>query len=206
MPFHPTHLFPLCLVLCTLLSSAAGSRAQDAPAAPRDPWVERHRSEMNALQLKPDQQKKLDALLRDADARAAAIAKETEGSPRDRQAKSAAFRKETIPKLMAILTPEQKQALARYRSKRAAQLLVGAYRKALDNLELTEEQKPAAEKVLSESEPKLAAAISRLPMEGAVPRAMQKGLEDEIRQMRRDLNQVLTPEQQEQLRGMMGQE
>lgn len=124
------------LTLLTALTMPLGVRAADTPGQDlpsedrRAQARERLRSNVEALDLTPEQRERLGAVLREERERMAALRDDRELAPRERYRRLREAREEVNRRVKTILTPEQFARWERLRAAEPGQARGGADRKS----------------------------------------------------------------------------
>jgi Spy/CpxP family protein refolding chaperone len=188
------------------------------PGGPRDPgqMLKMQRQRLEELNLNDDQKKKLDEIYASAEGDFKKALEETrDASPQERREKIGPILFGVREKVMGVLTDEQKQKFREMGpgfggrggpGGPGGMNQVGRLRENLDKLDLTAEQKPKVAAVLDDAQKKGDALRAEMENGNADrQQLMDKGMQirDEVRTK---LDEILTPEQKEKLRGIMQQE
>ncbi|MCC7350243.1 MAG: hypothetical protein IT446_06710 [Phycisphaerales bacterium] len=178
--------------------------------------LDRMHETINSLDLSADQKTKVDAIFTQAKSDFEALQekwKKDDVKPRDRMKEGREFMKALNQKIEAVLTDQQKETLKQKRQEMMKQRgekgakgdrqgpppMLERLRHALDQLNLTDDQKQKVKTVLDETRDKLKA----LHEESAGDRqAMQEKGRKIIENAREQIISILTPEQKEKLKEM----
>lgn len=219
-------LLPAILATVMLCGSAHGQgRARGTfPAAERaSALMERIKTAVNDVGLSDEQRKKIDPILNDAAKNFQALVQELiPAQPPMRRQRLTAFLTDLQEKIRPILTDDQAQAF-RERTGNMSQELLGpgaapatqpapggqrvgiVVERLLDyvnQLDLTDEQKPEVQSIFTETRRKLAEA-DRRPQDQMTP--MQQGPQEIVQELREQLADALTQSQLQRLRELATQ-
>lgn len=165
--------------------------------------VERMRTHVMALDLSDDQKTKLETIFRESDEEAKTLTPEVASlRGRERAEKMTTFVQRMREKVNGVLTEDQSQAMRRMLATATAKQQIERYRRATADLGLSDEQKTRVEALLVETEKKMIDAATGLGAGGAArPEGGARGgpLREITRDVRAQLNEILTPEQQTKL-------
>ncbi|HZS49697.1 MAG TPA: deiodinase-like protein [Bryobacterales bacterium] len=172
------------------------------PGALLDPAIilKRWRTVADGLGLSDDQKKKVDSILDDADKNAADMAGEIKDlPPRERIQKVGPFLRGVHDQIVELLDDGQKE---QFQQKTAPGGPLMALRQNLQKLDLSDEQKQKVRDLMMEMQGK-ARDLRESAGNPDEMREKMQGLQEELRDR---LKEILTPEQQQKLRDLMGEQ
>ncbi|MCC6424738.1 MAG: hypothetical protein IT447_14785 [Phycisphaerales bacterium] len=179
--------------------------------------LDRMHETINSLDLSADQKTQVDAIFTQAKSDFEAMREKWEKDdvkPGDRMKEGREFMKALNKKVEAVLTDQQKEALKKKRQEWAenrkgrgergdrqgpSPMAIERLQKALDQLNLTDDQKQQVKTVLDETRTKLKALHEE---SGGDREAMHEKGRKIIEEARDRINSILTPEQREKLKEM----
>ena len=204
------------IVLSLTLPLSAAPAAPAAPATAPAPgmvpglMLDRTRAAVDELKLTPEQKTKVDAIFKEARAELEGLKTQLESMDvRERMAEAREFFEGVRADLAFVLTPEQRQQmqqkLEQVRQNAGAAVpppgvLAERLREALPQLKLSDEQAQRAKELFDDVRPRAEALRQQIETGDADARQKARELAEETRQK---LREILTPQQQEQLRQMM---
>jgi Spy/CpxP family protein refolding chaperone len=190
-----------------------------------DAVIERLRNAVNELQLSEEQQAQIRQILEDARARARELAQDVaQSAPPQRRQQLREFAESVQQKVRQTLTDEQAQALQQKLREAGAAVrdrvgaaadaaapttqdlaprvgrLLERIRDAVDQLDLTEEQKAKVRELFAKARSELAALRQQAQQDAA---ATRQKLDATMQTLRQDVLRMLSPEQQERLRDLL---
>lgn len=185
----------------TTRPSRAGAEA-GRPGPLLDPQIvlKRWRTVTDALDLGDNQKKKVDAILDEADKSAADMMPDLKDlAPRERIQKVGPFLKGIHDQIAELLDDRQRQ---QFQQKTAPGGPLMALRQNLQKLDLSDEQKQKVRELMMDMQSK-ARDLRESAGNGDDMREKMQGLQQELRDRLKD---ILTPEQQQKLQDLTGQE
>lgn len=124
--------------------------------------VEQYQTQVNELNLTADQKTSLEAIFKESGEEAKTLAAEVESlQGRERAEKLMPFQRELREKVNGVLTEEQRQTLRKNAATRQAKQMTERYRRAMADLNLSDDQKSKVDAILADTEKKIGEAAAQ---------------------------------------------